>query len=870
MNEKLILNHTDPIELFHRYGGGKAANLAELSQKGYNVPSWICITCTAFSHLESPCFRKTLKQELEKFGLGEEYVAVRSSGIGEDSSNNSFAGIHSSYLFQKGLDAILQSIKQCQASCFSERAMEYRKQQKLSLTDIRTGVIIQKMVNSEISGVAFSRDPLSLNHKDRVVVNSVWGVGEGLMNGEIEADLFYIHRNSLDVSSKVATKESQYTQGPAGGLHKIELSKEMQDRPSLTSVQAQEVAKMVMQLENHYAQPQDFEWAFAEGHLYCLQTRPISTLPPSAYYRNLDTVCLWDNSNIIESYSGVTTPLTFSFARFCYEEVYRQFCRVIAVPPEMIRSYEPLFKNMLGLLRGRIYYNLVNWYRLAILLPGASNNKEFMEIMMGVKQRLSPELSEKIGFPKSPQGMSFFQKTKLFTVSIWRFLTIKKIVSRFQNNFDAVYVEAKRSNFKNLSIKELTQLYQNLTDSLLKRWQAPIINDCLCMIFFGILKKLTQRWVHSDDPSLQNSLLCGEGGLESAEPTKMLMQIAEIIDTGEESFRKWFLDTSSDEIMDQLKEHSEAVHELFEQFLEKYGFRCVDELKLEVNDLHDDPTFVVDAVASYVRMKSYSWKEMEEREQKMRTRAESEAFSTLRGFKKWIFQFVLKNARRAIRDRENMRFARTKIFGVVRLLFRAMGSHLVQLNVLQSPSDIFYLTVDEIFSYIEGRSADLNLSDIATRRKAEFDQFRNSTPPPDRLLTRGPVGFSLTHTQLLSCDPLEDHSSVETEEPNTLRGTPCSPGIVEGIVRVVRDLKDARGLKGEILVTERTDPGWVPLYPSCSGLLIERGSLLSHSAIVARELGLPTVVGITGGLMQKLQTGMKVKMDATKGTVTIL
>jgi pyruvate,water dikinase len=748
--------------------------------------------------------------------------------------------------------------------------MEYRKQQGLSLSDIQTGVIIQKMVHSEISGVAFSRDPLSLNHQDRVVVNSVWGVGEGLMNGEIEADLFYINRNTFNVTSKIAAKECQYTQGPSGEMYKCELPCEMQNKPSLTSIQAQELTKVVMQLEEHYAKPQDFEWAFADGHLYCLQTRPISTLPPSAYYKNLDSVCLWDNSNIIESYSGVTTPLTFSFASFCYEEVYRQFCMVIAVPPKMIRSYEPLFKNMLGLLRGRIYYNLVNWYRLAILLPGASNNKEFMETMMGVKQKLSTELSEKIGFPKSPQGMSFFQKSKLFAVSIWRFLTIKKIVIKFQNHFDSVYLKAKRTDFNSLSIKELSQSYQNLADSLLKRWQAPIINDCLCMIFFGTLKKLTKRWVRSDDPSLQNSLLAGEGGLESAEPTKMLMKIAEKIDTGKESFRKWFLDTPSDDVMDLLKDHSEEIYGLFMQFLDKYGFRCADELKLEVNDLHDDPSFVVDAVASYVRMKSYSLKEMEEREQKARTLAENEVFSALRGVKKQIFQFVLKNARRAIRDRENMRFSRTKIFGIVRQIFRAIGRQLVQLNVLQNHSDIFYLTLDEIFSYIEGRAVNLNLSEIATGRKAEFDRFKNSTPPPDRLLTMGPVGFSLTNAQLLSCYLLDEDPSVESDEPNTLRGTPCSPGMVEGTVRVVRDLKDARGLKGEILVTERTDPGWVPLYPSCSGLLIERGSLLSHSAIVARELGLPTIVGITGGLMQKLQTGMKVKVDATKGIVTIL
>jgi pyruvate,water dikinase len=798
-------------------------------------------------------------------------VAVRSSGIGEDSSTCSFAGVHASYLFQKGFEAIFESIKKCRASCFSERAMHYRKQQGLSLEDIQTGVVIQKMVHSEVSGVAFSRDPVRLDRGDQVIINSVWGIGEGLVNGEIEGDLFSIHRKSLDLHAQIATKEHSFIQGPTGGLRRVQLPKEKGSQPSLTQEEAQEVAKTVIRLEEHYRKPQDFEWAFAGGQLYCLQTRPITTLPPSAYYENLDGATLWDNSNIIESYSGVTTPLTFSFASFCYEEVYRQFCQVIAVPRETCKAYESVFRNMLGLLRGRIYYNLANWYKLAILLPGADKNQGFMETMMGVKQALTPELAATIGFPETPPKSSLFSKAKLYCISILRFFTIHKIISRFQDHFNAVYSKAKKCDFKNLSIRELLQLYQDLTETVLKRWQAPIINDCLCMIFFGILKNLAKKWVQSEDPSLQNDLLCGEGGLESAEPTKMLMKIAERIDAGDAQFRQWFLDTPADDVHLQLKERSGAVHALFQEFLERYGFRCINELKLEAQDLHDDPAFVIDAVANYVRMNTYSLTEMENRERSIRIAAETQAFSALKGVKKWIFRFVLKNARRAIRDRENMRFSRTKIFGIVRHLFRSLGRHFVELGVLKADADIFYLTVDEIFTYVEGRSVNLSLIEIVERRRVEFDQFQKTPPPPDRFVTVGPVGLSASAPQFFSSYRLDrDASSEHDLQPNMLKGTPCSPGIVEGVVRVVKDLKEARGLSGEILVTERTDPGWVPLYPSCSGLLIERGSLLSHSAVVARELGLPTIVGVSGGLMQKLETGMRVRMDGALGIVEIL
>jgi len=163
----------------------------------------------------------------------------------------------------------------------------------------------------------------------------------------------------------------------------------------------------------------------------------------------------------------------------------------------------------------------------------------------------------------------------------------------------------------------------------------------------------------------------------------------------------------------------------------------------------------------------------------------------------------------------------------------------------------------------------IDLRAIANARRAEYERYKATPAPPDRFLTRGPAGAFMHYAPLLlEADLLRGANA--SSDPDILLGTSCSPGVVEGTVRVAREIKDAQGLRGEILATERTDPGWVPLYPSCSGLLIERGSLLSHSAVVARELGVPTIVGISGGLMTKLETGMRVRMDAGKGEVKIL
>ena len=709
------------------------------------------------------------------------------------------------------------------------------------------------------------------------MISSVWGLGEGLVSGELDADHFLFDRHASTIESHLVKKNYALRQGPQGGLTKVSINDSQPDKSSLSDFQIEEVARLALKLEEHLGSPQDCEWAFSGNILYCLQSRPITNLPPEAFYDkqiNGREALLWDNSNIIESYSGVTSPLTFSFASYAYHQVYLQFCEVIAVPGNIISEYDGVFRNMLGLIRGRIYYNLINWYRLVVLLPGASKNKSFMETMMGVKQALSPEVAALFDFVDKPLQLTFMRKAKLYAVSISRFLRIDSIVETFQTHFNRVYEKARRSNFKTLSLLELLEYYRQLDKSLLQKWQAPIINDCICMVFFGLLKKMTQNWVsmEQEGSSLQNDLLCGQGDLESTEPTKMLMRIAKVVDHGDPQFREWFLNTPSQTVWKMIANHpkSSEVYTMLKEFLDRYGFRCINELKLEENDLHDDPTFVINAIASYVKMKAYSVEEMAERERAIRTQAETTVLAKLNGPRKILYLWVLKHARKAIRHRENMRFARTKIFGIVRHLFRAIGSHFEKLGVLGNSRDIFNLTVDEIFAFIEGRSISANLKALAEMRKKEFEGYKNSPPPPDRFLTYGAVGSSLQYPQVLMKGDLNAGTKHESEDPSILIGTPCCPGFVEGVVRVVKDLKDAEGLHGEILVAERTDPGWVPLYPSCSGLLIERGSLLSHSAVVARELGLPTIVGISGGLMQKLKTGSVVRVDASKGEVKII
>ncbi|NDD91789.1 hypothetical protein EBZ37_06865 [bacterium] len=535
-----------------------------------------------------------------------------------------------------------------------------------------------------------------------------------------------------------------------------------------------------------------------------------------------------------------------------------------------------MFRNMLGLIRGRIYYNLANWYRLVLMLPGASNNKQFMETMMGVRQGLKSEVAASFEFDSKPLEYRLHQRIRLFAGTMYRWWRIDSIISDFKKHFNFHYLRTRKMNFKAMPLTEHAKIYQQLDEELLRRWHAPIINDYLCMIFFGLLKKLTEKWLGGpDSASLQNDLLCGEGDLESTEPTKMLMRIADWIDNTPElaSVKSDLLLHEPQAMLSKVMKSPSDYPELRERmdsFLDKYGFRCINELKLEESDLHDDPGFLIEAIRAYVRRKSYSISKMEEREKAIRFKAESIVRSRLSGPRLIIYNWVLREARKAVKNRENLRFDRTKIFGVVRHLFRGVGHQLHQMGKLHSPQDVFYLTADEILAWIEGRGVTQDLEAIVEIRKRESEDFQRSSPPPDRFFTQGSVGFSSQFLNLLLDADLLRNDRSSTGDPRVLTGTPCCPGVIEGVVRVVRQARDAEGLNGEILVTERTDPGWVPLYPSCSGLLIERGSLLSHSAVVARELGLPTIVGISGGLMKKLTSGMRVRVDAGKGEILIL
>ena len=395
--------------------GGKARALASLREVDLPIPAWFVVRpeafhesltpdqCAALEARDEPALRRVLDalspsdavtaelaEALAELCPNGAPVAVRSSASDEDGAQHSFAGQLDSFLFVPGAD-VAAKVAAVWRSGFGERILAYRREHGLEFTPQPPTVLVQRMVPAEAAGVAFSADPVS-GRRGVAVVSAVLGLGTALVSGEADADTWHVDRDGVVVDRVIADKRVAHRAAPGRGegVESVPVPEEQARRPALSDVQVQEVAELVRRTGRHFGRPQDIEWAIENGKLYLLQSRPITSLVGLA---DPDGVLnIWDNSNIAESYNGITTPLTFSFARGIYEAVYRQFCRILSVPEERIRANDNVFRHMLGLIRGRVYYNLLNWYRLIRLLPGYQANRRFMEQMMGVKEPLPDDL----------------------------------------------------------------------------------------------------------------------------------------------------------------------------------------------------------------------------------------------------------------------------------------------------------------------------------------------------------------------------------------------------------------------------------------------------------------------------------------------
>lgn len=861
--DRLIAQAAD-VQQWPALVGGKAAALATLHQEAVSIPPWLALTAdtlrlsmtteqrTTFEqawtqgdmeqvrallagvHL-APALQADLDSHLAALCRQGERLAVRSSARQEDGTQHSFAGQLESRL-NVACEDVAEAVALVWRSAFSERVLAYQPALPPSVWQMVPAVLVQQMVQPQAAGVAFSSDPVQ-GRWGVAVVAATPGLGDGLVSGAVAGDNYHIDR--------------------AG---QVVLREQMDDAPVLSDAQAGAVAALARQIAQVCGRPQDIEWALLPAEdtgtprLVLLQARPITTLAAQV---DPDGVrCIWDNSNIVESYGGVTTPLTFSFARRAYAEVYRQFCRVVQVPAATIAANDTMYEQMIGLVQGHIYYNLLNWYRLIGLLPGYRSNRRFLEQMLGVDQELSTDEASQMQPPgtgdRLRDGLALLRSVAALGVQAVR---LRGQVEQFYARLHRVLGDTP-PDVSTMRTDDLVAYYRDLERHLLTRWDVPIVNAFFAMMGYGLLRRLAQTWCGDHDGSLYTALMSGEPDIISAEPARRMRTLATLA-SGSPALVEALCKAPLPRIRQQMA-HAPAFATAYEAYLRCFGERCTAELKLESPTLHDDPLPLLRAVGQMARqpVATRFAPEGEARQQ-----AEERVATALRGhpLRRMVFDRILRLARARLRDRENLRFERTRVFGRARLIFRELGRRLHLMGRLDTPGDVFYLEAEELLGFVEGTATTTDLRGLAGVRRAEFAAYAEQAPPPPRFETRGAIHHGAQWRQWVATPETAPGGDV-------WRGTPCSPGVVRGRVRIVHDPRQVALEPGDLLVAHHTDPGWVVLFPIAAGLLVERGNPLSHAAIVSREMGLPAVIGLPG-ITGWLNDGDLVELDGSTGTV---
>lgn len=797
--------------------GQKAATLLTLQEKGFNVPAFFVIGTTYMEQCLQP-IKAELEQllqneavtteqintlfervvcsvELKNYLAGQELMkakadySVRSSAILEDSQQHSFAGQFDTILHVTRAD-IEKAIIQCWRSAFSSNILSYMQKSALQLSDLLMGVIVQKMQIGDGSGVLFSQNPQGIQNEMVIVYGNA--TGDMVVEDRVATDTYHINRTDRQ--------------------HYIEKSDSV---PTLSRTQITALVDLGERLEQLFNYPIDAEYVLQGDVVFLLQTRPITTMPHQA-------LTILDNSNITESYPGISLPLTQSFVTFIYGAIFTGLAKRCIPDKRMIDAQKDVLDNMVCALNGSMYYQISNWYTLLKYLPFSKKIIPIWQEMLGVETKAVTTTTIKI---------SVWQKIwSTFSIVKQTFGIPKKmtILARTFNTtlsyFDEQIAVAKTST-------SLLQLYRVLQQQVLQKWDITLLNDLYAFIFTGILKKML------GNTELANAHISNIAQIESMKPVIEMQKLAiqlqaspalvKSVQTAIETADFYYIQVAPSFYADCLR------------FIKTYGDRSVEELKLETTTFRTNPLLLLQTL-------------LQLKDQNI-TMNEAHIPPIKNPFIKW----VSKRAQIGIMHREASRLNRTRIFGMVRTIYLAIAQNFVTDGYINEVADIFYLTETEIEQAIKDTKKS-KLQSLVTKRKAEIDAFRQY-PIFSRVVFYGKP-FNR---------PLKNIAQLNHEESQTIfYGIPSSNGQVEAEVIVVENPQTLQNVQGKIIVAKMTDPGWVFLLLQAKGIIAENGSILSHTAIISRELNIPAVVGVKG-IMNTLKTGDRVILDGTKGVVEI-
>lgn len=847
-----MMNFIADIENFKEFTTGvKAHNLFEMRKNGINVPSLFCIDSKILeqylksyyieinekiktvdfddeksleygsvylkSIVENIEFEDEFKEKILKYIEGKfkegTLFSVRSSSTAEDSVHSSFAGQFDTYLNVSKKD-IFDKIKKCLSSIFSANVLKYCHDKSIKISELKMSIIIQEMINGDASGIVFTANPRGLLNEMVIVVGE--GTGNLVVEDKVPTTTFYYNTN--DKNYYFEKQENSFL------LNKNTFSK---------------IIENINNIKDIYGEYLDIEFAILGDALYILQARPITTL-------KLNDTIIFDNSNIVESYPGVTLPLTASFVKEAYYGVFHGLSKRVLSNKMLVNKYDHVLKEMVDSVNGRMYYNINNWYTVIKFLPLSKKIIPVWQEMLGVTNKQYN--SEKI-------DISIMQKIKTYFSVMKEFLSVPREMEKLNSKYIEVNNHFKANYKNNLDNKLLLELYNGISEKVLKDWDITLLNDMYAFIFVGLIKYQFKKMKIDDYESRTNKYISGITNIESMKPVRKLLDLA--AQSLDEDLLKELKGIKNNEMLQEyLEQNPSDFIENFKKYIDIYGDRSLEELKLESNTFRASPITLVEKILEYAEDKDKLLTIRQSIEFEGNSQLPGDILEKCSWFQKKIINFLSEKAMLGIKNREISRLNRSRIYGMVRTIFLTIGENFYNSNLIDSKEDIFYLNTKEAFDFINGHT--FELKEIISSRKPQYLMF-SKLPGNSRLIFMGDV-FNKKHSNI--------NSEVMFEEDNEILGIPCSNGIVTGEVLVVDDPKKIKESKDKILITKMTDPGWVFLITLAKGIVAEKGSLLSHTAIISRELNIPSIVGVKN-ITSILETGDIIKMNGNTGEIHI-
>lgn len=895
-----VIRFTDDNSADATRVGGKGGNLGLLTRAGFPVPGGFSVTTDAYSAfltetglhqkiaaivaqidytapdgLESataqirdlvvaqdlpPEITAAVRDAYAQLGA-DSYVAVRSSGTAEDLAGASFAGLHDTYLDITGADAVLDAVRRCWASLWTARAASYRNTKGFGGTDNGIAVVVQVMVPSEISGVMFTANPVT-SATDEIVVNASWGLGEAIVQGIATPDEYVVHEPKLRVKDRVlGAKEVRCVRAPATGVGTIIEAVPAEDaaRMTLNDAQVEELALLGRRVQEHYGQvPQDIEWGFADGEFKLLQARPITgvelswdsdcddwqTLPEASD----DTV--WTRSWSDEAWTGAISPLMYSFRGKAFTH-----CHSFGMN---IWGFRDLSK-----MRAWRYYK-------GGALFNSSMDREFVArssfpaTRAGLLGNVAPHWHEEV--LKAPFSWAAYLKLHARA----QFLDKAQGVVTWQQVGD-VWIHDKDEEANGLPDEKLREL----SDAELRRYVATLtdfetdyIQDVWSAFFihardsFSLLGLMLASWYDGDDVLFTDLITGVPRPTATMVENIALFRLAQRLKSSPTMLACYEANVDG-AFFDNVGASDEGKAWLanYQTFLAQNGHRGHADRDLYYTRRAEDPSVDYRALGTLLNVDMSIDPEVKEKEVEARRQEtinkvvdaiKRKPFGSLRAE---LFKSTLAYAVRFLLFRDDERhFVDRSTFSIKRG-YKEAGRRLVERGVFPDAEAYLFLTETELFSMLEGTAnVPLSLAKIEGRRR-NFQEIMSRTRENPLYLQNG---RSIDHILLSSNDG-----------EGSMQGIATSRGNVEGIARVIRELKDiGRVQEGEILVTNSTDPGWTPVFLVIKGIILETGGMLAHGSCLAREYGFPAVQ--LPRAMALIPDGARISIDGTTGQIRLL